>query len=79
MTEQFLFQSTLPVKGATYWRSSKSAVCKFQSTLPVKGATAPPTAMTSFRFVSIHAPGEGSDSWTRRRSFLQRCFNPRSR
>ena len=34
-----LFQSTLPVRGATVQRATVSAAVLFQSTLPVRGAT----------------------------------------
>ena len=55
------FQSTLPVKGATAQARSSIAECLFQSTLPVKGATCAHPQQPFRRFVSIHAPGEGSD------------------
>ena len=34
-----LFQSTLPMKGATYEFIANTGKLKFQSTLPMKGAT----------------------------------------
>ena len=37
--KKLLFQSTLPVRGATYGKSKQVARCGFQSTLPVRGAT----------------------------------------
>ena len=39
-SEAGVFQSTLPVRGATAWgRLRKRAIVRFQSTLPVRGAT----------------------------------------
>jgi len=58
----FRFQSTLPVKGATRQAKSNLTAWTFQSTLPVKGATIVPYARYQYYGVSIHAPGEGSDS-----------------
>ena len=36
---QYQFQSTLPLRGATYFLVSKWKISKFQSTLPLRGAT----------------------------------------
>ena len=58
-----VFQSTLPVKGATtgYIMASESLLI-FQSTLPVKGATCGSRLnRAGWRDISIHAPREGSD------------------
>ena len=57
-----LFQSTLPVWGAT--RDTTTPTMQevlFQSTLPVWGATARPGAKASSETISIHAPRVGSD------------------
>ena len=59
--EKYRFQSTLPVRGATYRYLTHQDNPEFQSTLPVRGATRtspPPGAVTR---ISIHAPREGSD------------------
>jgi len=55
------FQSTLPVRGATYIFHPQLDLVQFQSTLPVRGATKGETVVVSPVDVSIHAPGEGSD------------------
>ena len=56
-----VFQSTLPVRGATLVYSDFSQVAKFQSTLPVRGATPLSVAVLGPYSISIHAPREGSD------------------
>ena len=47
-----LFQSTLPVRGATLFFLARDCFCQFQSTLPVRGATRPwsLTAATTWNF-----------------------------
>ena len=58
------FQSTLPVRGATYYADLSNPDQKiFQSTLPVRGATHMfgNIGVTTSQ-ISIHAPREGSDS-----------------
>ena len=56
-----IFQSTLPVGGAT--TDADRLVCQqqFQSTLPVGGATFPFPSRSSTYTISIHAPRGGSD------------------
>ena len=56
-----LFQSTLPVRGAT--RSTFPLITQsvFQSTLPVRGATFGVPNQGRDGTISIHAPREGSD------------------
>ena len=57
-----LFQSTLPVWGATrYQHCTHRCDTRFQSTLPVWGATAVPAAADRKAAISIHAPRVGSD------------------
>ena len=56
------FQSTLPVRGATYIEETTKAWRKFQSTLPVRGATQADNEGRIEIIISIHAPREGSDS-----------------
>ena len=56
------FQSTLPVRGATFWKSLDVCSRIFQSTLPVRGATAILAVLVVHPLdISIHAPREGSD------------------
>ena len=74
-----LFQSTLPVWGATSVNLSKTImVSRFQSTLPVWGATANPSTRTVPVVISIHAPRVGSDRILPALQFLRYNFNPRS-
>ena len=57
-----IFQSTLPVKGATVIDNKYVyQVNAFQSTLPVKGATFNSAHCINDLNISIHAPCEGSD------------------
>ena len=55
------FQSTLPVRGATYASVFDQKLYIFQSTLPVRGATWRPQRIASGLCISIHAPRAGSD------------------
>ena len=66
-----VFQSTLPVRGATTAKAHPTTATAFQSTLPVRGATIARTAMSISVVISIHAPRAGSDpfpltSWATR-------------
>ena len=56
-----LFQSTLPVWGATRNFRTNFAFSLFQSTLPVWGATEYKQAAEDGVVISIHAPRVGSD------------------
>ena len=61
----FLFQSTLPVRGATFVMVySLIDYSLFQSTLPVRGATTRLLELSTFLQISIHAPRTGSDNLT---------------
>ncbi len=55
------FQSTLPMKGATSFMFTVAPGGEFQSTLPMKGATCGGCKDMVAKYVSIHAPNEGSD------------------
>ena len=57
-----LFQSTLPVGGATNHLAQTGASDRFQSTLPVGGATDASHDLYPIDKISIHAPRVGSDS-----------------
>ena len=62
-----LFQSTLPVWGATYAPFFRSSIAlSFQSTLPVWGATIRRCDELFIVIISIHAPRVGSDLFLRR-------------
>ncbi len=56
-----LFQSTLPVRGATRANPRSTPDCGFQSTLPVRGATCVIRGRVRRLIISIHAPRAGSD------------------
>ena len=74
-----IFQSTLPVRGATRRCTKKQCIAsKFQSTLPVRGATMDRRGAACISGISIHAPRAGSDFYGRRRGCDPLNFNPRS-
>ena len=56
-----VFQSTLPVGGATQHFLYQSKLSRFQSTLPVGGATFTSAPSKTVVEISIHAPRGGSD------------------
>ena len=56
-----LFQSTLPLRGATFAIPSALPSIGFQSTLPLRGATVSALVISVFPCISIHAPLAGSD------------------
>ena len=61
-TTALLFQSTLPVWGATIYLRIRYLAQQFQSTLPVWGATHYTTCTACCLDISIHAPRVGSDA-----------------
>ena len=73
-----LFQSTLPVRGATSTPTGKRWCRGFQSTLPVRGATCFRTLAADSDSISIHAPREGSDCSILVNVKSSDDFNPRS-
>ncbi len=73
-----LFQSTLPVGGATIFIVISLRASPFQSTLPVGGATPIVCPFRQRVVISIHAPREGSDESLHRSSHPHPDFNPRS-
>ncbi len=56
-----IFQSTPPVKAATFIRTRKNKNGKFQSTPPVKAATQKVFPIFPISLISIHAAREGGD------------------
>ena len=74
----YQFQSTLPAKGATLAAIDCDFAIIFQSTLPAKGATENQILATRRRFISIHAPREGSDRDVIETLDEREDFNPRS-
>ena len=62
IAERHIFQSTLPVWGATeIWLTFLLIHSAFQSTLPVWGATRRKAKTPLWKIISIHAPRVGSD------------------
>ena len=59
--QAFIFQSTLPIQGATRMQETFTLKILFQSTLPIQGATAADAGYTKSYQISIHAPNTGSD------------------
>ena len=58
-----VFQSTLPLRGATSIRLKFVYKYQFQSTLPLRGATTGSASTEQASTISIHAPLTGSDRW----------------
>ena len=73
-----IFQSTLPVWGATITLCVKCSVLLFQSTLPVWGATNWKQLHRIIWEISIHAPRVGSDARHGLPDGQRGHFNPRS-
>ena len=73
-----VFQSTLPVRGATTSLKAAISALLFQSTLPVRGATKSLRAQRRSPYISIHAPRTGSDFPAPGPRTRWRHFNPRS-
>ena len=73
-----IFQSTLPVWGATLSPLGSSAYSSFQSTLPVWGATQRRQVRRGTSHISIHAPRVGSDAPGKPGDKGDPDFNPRS-
>ena len=79
LSSSFVFQSTLPVRGATIIRCVVNLHrLRFQSTLPVRGATCRLYRDAQRFAISIHAPRAGSDTQLRRADRQKGHFNPRS-
>ena len=77
--EQFLFQSTLPVRGATEIKMKLDEHVKISIHAPCTGSDAEPWRHAGGeRRISIHAPCTGSDSGFQIRPPQSSHFNPRS-
>ena len=72
------FQSTLPLRGATDFRTAVNVCRIFQSTLPLRGATSHHSPWCLLLLISIHAPLTGSDNKRSDINANARNFNPRS-
>ncbi len=73
-----LFQSTLPMRGATYKERYLMNTRIFQSTLPMRGATGLFCFLVLLFFISIHTPHAGSDLSVCFFGILRQNFNPHS-
>ena len=73
-----IFQSTLPLRGATLSCSRFHSPFLFQSTLPLRGATLLHNDCRHPRYISIHAPLAGSDWFEFPQPESLANFNPRS-
>ena len=69
-----VFQSTLPVWGATCGPFLPARPKLFQSTLPVWGATPERKDLKENRAISIHAPRVGSDDLDNLKTEVERLF-----
>ena len=69
-----MFQSTRPVRGATFRATLITRPTQFQSTRPVRGATRHPTYLQLCCDVSIHAPRAGRDSFSALKSLAISAF-----
>ena len=73
-----IFQSTLPLRGATAVRRDQYPQSGFQSTLPLRGATGHTRRARHQGPISIHAPLTGSDLALGSTVPFSMHFNPRS-
>ena len=74
----FVFQSTLPARGATTVPHKATKTSEFQSTLPARGATEFGFGALNSFIISIHAPRTGSDGTAHGGEPASTHFNPRS-
>ena len=75
---ELAFQSTHPVRGATYRPRKWTSYGIFQSTHPVRGATTRGIQISDTVIISIHAPREGCDRPRATVTITMRYFNPRT-
>ncbi len=73
-----IFQSTLPVKGATVAISSMNSMGAISIHAPREGSDVYGIHAREDLFISIHAPREGSDDLIHLVNVRQFYFNPRS-
>ena len=78
IVDRMEFQSTLPLRGATYCINHVIQRLEFQSTLPLRGATIATLGPRTPFEISIHAPLTGSDLHRSVVRPVTRDFNPRS-
>ena len=70
----FEFQSTLPMRGATYQTAQSLYRLGFQSTLPMRGATVGDKQGNLNLSISIHTPHAGSDLYASERARIPSEF-----
>ena len=73
-----LFQSTLPLRGVTSLTRNVILSLVFQSTLPLRGVTRQYATKDGKRYISIHTPLAGSDSYRFDSAARHFDFNPHS-
>ena len=78
LSAKTIFQSTLPMRGATHTAYKAVQPLGFQSTLPMRGATSLTGQPAGHRNISIHAPHAGSDHRRVEQHTGEDYFNPRS-
>src|SRR5690554_2863837 len=59
-----MFQSTRPIRGATFWITIPSVTIEFQSTRPIRGATGGDTSFVPFVVFQSTRPIRGATSDT---------------
>ncbi len=75
----FVFQPTLPARGATKMTTGlRASTFEFQPTLPARGATRLAACRVSGSTISTHAPRTGSDTTNCIVEISTTHFNPRS-
>ena len=75
----FVFQPTLPARGATKMTTGlRASTFEFQPTLPARGATWRSIYADVIPTISTHAPRTGSDGGVPERHRAPLNFNPRS-
>ena len=72
------FQSTRPMRGATFTFPPRWSESRFQSTRPMRGATRQGRSRPHTTDISIHAPHAGRDYGARLWPGSRRNFNPRA-
>ena len=72
------FQSTRPMRGATFSNASQVGGALFQSTRPMRGATLTDRRSHRMTRISIHAPHAGRDRGDRPADGERVNFNPRA-
>ena len=73
-----VFQSTLPMRGATFLTLTQRNIPAFQSTLPMRGATFHCPYEDCINDISIHTPHAGSDHFAGKQAAPHSDFNPHS-